>query len=123
MADFLKELPSRNRNNFAHYQADAANKCSHKRATVYLPTNDQADCPDQQGEHVPPFCRHKADHLTVTTTAVITTEKTNILLRYLHQQWDKKRERVNAKRRESASDSEACVAKKRIRVRDRDDDH
>lgn len=68
-----------------------------------------------------PFCvpAHTAD----PPTTVITTEKTNILLRYLHQQWDKKRERVNAKRRESASDSEACVAKKRVRVRDRDDDH
>jgi DET1- and DDB1-associated protein 1 len=34
---------------------------------------------------------------------VITTEKTNILLRYLHQQWDKKKA---LKKRETTHDNE-----------------
>lgn len=49
-AQFLKELPCRNRSNFSHYQVDSGPKSSHKKASAYLPTVDQADSPDQQGE-------------------------------------------------------------------------
>ena len=49
-AHFLRELPCRDRSNFAQYQADAAGKASHKKAAVYLPTSDQADSPEQQGQ-------------------------------------------------------------------------
>jgi DET1- and DDB1-associated protein 1 len=121
MDELLKQLPCRNRNNFAHFQADAANKISHKKAAVYLPTNDEADCPNQQGECI--SCELSVSITDVHVFAVITTEKTNILLRYLHQQWDKKRERVNAKRRESASDSETCTKKMRVRSGRDDADH
>lgn len=61
-ADFLKELPCRNSSNFAHYQADAVSKCSHKKAAVYLPTNDQADSPDQQSECYLFNASQAADH-------------------------------------------------------------
>ncbi|XP_067665239.1 DET1- and DDB1-associated protein 1-like [Haliotis asinina] len=66
MADFLKGLPSYNESNFAKFHTDSGCKSSIGRPTVYISTKDY---PSEQ---------------------VITTEKTNILLRYLHQQWDKK---------------------------------
>ncbi|XP_040911275.1 DET1- and DDB1-associated protein 1-like isoform X2 [Toxotes jaculatrix] len=59
--DFLKGLPVYNKNNFSRFHAD-----SNRRPSVYLPTREY---PSEQ---------------------IIVTEKTNILLRYLHQQWDKK---------------------------------
>ncbi|XP_037292143.2 DET1- and DDB1-associated protein 1 isoform X4 [Rhipicephalus microplus] len=65
-AEFLKGLPSYNENNFTRFQADSSCRTTVRRPSVYLPTRDHQ--PDQ----------------------VIITEKTNILLRYLHQQWDKK---------------------------------
>ena len=52
---------------------------SRSRSTVYVPTKD---IPSEQ---------------------VIVTEKTNILLRYLHQQWDKKAAHAaNAQRKREA---------------------
>ncbi|XP_002732940.1 DET1- and DDB1-associated protein 1-like [Saccoglossus kowalevskii] len=65
MSYFLKGLPSYNETNFTRFHCDST-KTSNRRPTVYLPTTEY---PSDQ---------------------VITTEKTNILLRYLHQQWDKK---------------------------------
>ncbi|XP_004542438.1 DET1- and DDB1-associated protein 1 [Maylandia zebra] len=64
--DFLKGLPVYNKNNFSRFHADSVCKASNRRPSVYLPTRDY---PSEQ---------------------IIVTEKTNILLRYLHQQWDKK---------------------------------
>ncbi|XP_045156596.1 DET1- and DDB1-associated protein 1-like [Mercenaria mercenaria] len=66
MADFLKELPSYDENNFTRFNAESGLKSNVKKPSVYICTKDH---PSEQ---------------------VITTEKTNILLRYLHQQWDKK---------------------------------
>ncbi|CAB3369014.1 DET1- and DDB1-associated protein 1 [Cloeon dipterum] len=66
VTDFLKGLPSYNENNFTKYHNDGGIRNNAKRPSVYLPTVD-----------------HPSDQ-------VIVTEKTNILLRYLHQQWDKK---------------------------------
>ncbi|XP_063770659.1 DET1- and DDB1-associated protein 1 isoform X3 [Pseudophryne corroboree] len=66
MADFLKGLPVYNENNFSRFHADSVCKASNRRPSVYLPTREY---PSDQ---------------------IIVTEKTNILLRYLHQQWDKK---------------------------------
>ncbi|KAK2164862.1 hypothetical protein LSH36_58g18068 [Paralvinella palmiformis] len=60
----MKGLPSYNENNFTRFHADSS--CKSKRPSVYICTKDY---PAEQ---------------------VITTDKTNILLRYLHQQWDKK---------------------------------
>ncbi|KAL4227424.1 DET1- and DDB1-associated protein 1 [Mactra antiquata] len=66
MADFLKELPSYDENNFTRFNAESGFKSNVKKPSVYICTKDH---PSEQ---------------------VITTEKTNILLRYLHQQWDRK---------------------------------
>lgn len=93
-AEFLKGLPSYNESNFTRFQADSSCKTTVRRPSVYLPTND-----------------HPSDQ-------VITTEKTNILLRYLHQQWDKK---CNSKKRDAtrsgaSQDDEASTARKRART-------
>ncbi|XP_076679724.1 DET1- and DDB1-associated protein 1 isoform X2 [Andrena cerasifolii] len=66
VAEFLKGLPSHNENNFANFHTDSGNRTCVKKPSVYLPTKDH---PSEQ---------------------VIVTEKTTILLRYLHHQWDKK---------------------------------
>uniref|UniRef100_A0AAQ4QSE4 DET1- and DDB1-associated protein 1 n=1 Tax=Gasterosteus aculeatus aculeatus TaxID=481459 RepID=A0AAQ4QSE4_GASAC len=70
-ADFLKGLPVYNKSNFSRFHADSVCKASNRRPSVYLPTRDY---PSEQ---------------------IIVTEKTNILLRYLHQQWDKKQRKGN----------------------------
>lgn len=64
MGDFLEGLPSYNENNFTRFHADTSHHRSSK-PTVYISTKDY---PSEQ---------------------VITTERASILLRYLHQQWDK----------------------------------
>ncbi|EGV99276.1 DET1- and DDB1-associated protein 1 [Cricetulus griseus] len=65
MADFLKGLPVY-KSNFSRVHSDSVCKASNRRPSVYLPTREYP------------------------TEQIIVTEKTNILLRYLHQQWDKK---------------------------------
>ncbi|CAB1323849.1 unnamed protein product [Coregonus sp. 'balchen'] len=65
-ADFLKGLPVYNKSNFSRFHADSVCKASNRRPSVYLPT-----------------CEYPSEQ-------IIVTEKTNILLRYLHHQWDKK---------------------------------
>ncbi|XP_058806626.1 DET1- and DDB1-associated protein 1 [Phymastichus coffea] len=66
VAEFLNGLPSINENNFANFHTDNGNRTCVKRPSVYLPTKEY---PSEQ---------------------VIVTEKTTIVLRYLHQRWDKK---------------------------------
>ncbi|KPP79219.1 DET1- and DDB1-associated protein 1-like, partial [Scleropages formosus] len=61
-ADFLKGLPVYNESNFSRFHADSVCKAS-------------ANC---------------NYNFFAVMIVVIVTEKTNILLRYLHQQWDKK---------------------------------
>ncbi|XP_056276418.1 DET1- and DDB1-associated protein 1-like [Pseudoliparis swirei] len=65
-SNFLKGLPVYNKSNFSRFHADSLCKASNRRPSVYLPTREY---PSEQ---------------------IIVTEKTSILLRYLHQQWDKK---------------------------------
>ncbi|NXB75094.1 DDA1 protein, partial [Donacobius atricapilla] len=67
-ADFLKGLPVYNKSNFSRFHADSVCK-----ASVSAPRNSRNSRNSQ-----------------ILTFPVIVTEKTNILLRYLHQQWDKK---------------------------------
>jgi DET1- and DDB1-associated protein 1 len=87
--EFLKNLPTHDVNNFTQIHS-ASQKPSGRmggaptvtttirnRANVYVPTKD-----------------HPAEQ-------IIVTEKTNILLRYLHQQWDKKAA-ANAQRKRDA---------------------
>ncbi|NXJ22760.1 DDA1 protein, partial [Dicrurus megarhynchus] len=63
-ADFLKGLPVYNKSNFSRFHADSVCKAS------------VSDPGIPQSRNSP--------------SRFIVTEKTNILLRYLHQQWDKK---------------------------------
>ncbi|XP_051957388.1 DET1- and DDB1-associated protein 1 isoform X1 [Xyrauchen texanus] len=79
-ADFLKGLPVYNKTNFSRFHADSVCKASNRRPSVYLPTREY---PSEQ---------------------IIVTEKTNILLRYLHQQWDKKN--AAKKREQEQADGE-----------------
>lgn len=90
-AEFLKGLPSYNEKNFTMFHSDSSVRVSVKRPSVYLPTKDY---PSEQ---------------------IIVTEKTNILLRYLHQQWERKN-----KKRENGSTTdqgeEGVTSRKRPRL-------
>lgn len=98
MADFLKELPSYNESNFTRFHADSGlGKTNMKRPAVYISTKDY---PVQQ---------------------VITTEKTNILLRYLHQQWDRKNSSKRDSTRASLESSEGTSPQKMPRLSQEDD--
>ena len=70
LSDFLKDLPTYNRENFTKISSESATASrqanSRTRPAMYVPTKDH---PEEQE---------------------IVTERTNILLRYLHQQLDKK---------------------------------
>ncbi|XP_052697732.1 DET1- and DDB1-associated protein 1-like [Crassostrea angulata] len=93
MADFLKELPSHNEDNFTRFHTDSSCRSNMRKPAVYISTVDH---PSEQ---------------------VITTEKTNILLRYLHQQWDKKNQ--NKKRdfsRASLDSAESSSSSKMPRL-------
>ena len=96
LGDFLRNLPTHNRENFSNVSAGGSYdiSCAQRqhnnsstgvscryRNPLYVPTKD---FPGEQR---------------------IVTEKTNILLRYLHQQWDKKaaqQEQLHRKREASA---------------------
>ena len=87
LSEFLKDLPTHNRDNFTRlptYTSSAGRPhhgqvTTRTRSTVYVPTKD------------------------VPSEQIIVTEKTNILLRYLHQQWDKKAaQAANAQRKREA---------------------
>ncbi|XP_067946105.1 DET1- and DDB1-associated protein 1-like [Watersipora subatra] len=84
MADFLKNLPCHNQQNFEHIEPASSNRgssghgsrntsCSVKMPPVFIQTKDY---PSEQ--------------------IMITTEKTNILLRYLQQQLDKRNKKREA---------------------------
>lgn len=72
--EFLKDLPSYDEHNFTLFNTDHGIRNCSKRPSIYLPTKD---IPSEQ---------------------IIVTEKTNILLRYLHQQWEKKNNNSPKKR-------------------------
>ncbi|VDI38489.1 DET1- and DDB1-associated protein 1-like [Mytilus galloprovincialis] len=96
MADFLKGLPSHDENNFTKYHTDASCKSSIRKPTVYISTKDY---PSEQ---------------------VITTEKTNILLRYLHQQWDKKNSNKKRDSSKASLDTSTETSSKMPRLGDDD---
>lgn len=93
VSDFLKNLPTHNSENFTKLNSSdgvAANgrpltsgsqqsMTSRHRPAVYVPTTDYP------------------------TEQLIVTERTNILLRYLHQQWDKKTASAQRKREAEAA--------------------
>ncbi|KAL0130206.1 hypothetical protein PUN28_002058 [Cardiocondyla obscurior] len=95
VAEFLKGLPSHDETNFANFHTDNGNRTCVKRPSVYLPTKDY---PSEQ---------------------IIVTEKTTILLRYLHQQWDKKnadRKREFLSTNGDVQDDASTVRSKRPRL-------
>ena len=88
----LSQLPSFNSDNFAKYSGGGGQR-STGRPSVYLPTCDQKDDPHEQ---------------------VIKNDHTNILLRFLHQNWNQKDR--SGKRRDAHSESEPGSSKKKPRV-------
>jgi DET1- and DDB1-associated protein 1 len=109
LSDYLKDLPTYNRDNFTRIASHDVNSggagtpnsrsgttavTSRQRPSVYVPTKDY---PSEQ---------------------VIVTEKTNILLRYLHQQLDKKIAITAQKKREAdtASSGDTEVGRKKARL-------
>ncbi|GIY26944.1 DET1- and DDB1-associated protein 1 [Caerostris darwini] len=94
-AEFLKGLPSRNQNNFSRFQPDSSCKSTSKKTSVYLPTKDN---PSEQ---------------------IITTEKSTILLRYLQQQFDKKKN--HSKRENDRAGPSGLVSNPRKRIRVEED--
>uniref|UniRef100_A0A0K8TSK7 DET1- and DDB1-associated protein 1 n=1 Tax=Tabanus bromius TaxID=304241 RepID=A0A0K8TSK7_TABBR len=76
VSEFLKDLPCHNEENFSLFNTENGIR-TWKRPSVYLPTEES---PSEQ---------------------IIVIEKKNILLRYLHQQWDKK---TAPKKREHANE-------------------
>lgn len=85
-----------------------------KRPSVYLPT---IDIPAEQSKENKLAGKKSFPNSTFSHLSVIITEKKNILLRYLHQTWDKK----NApKKREAESTPSDNLFRKRIRL-DRSD--
>ncbi|KAG9332212.1 hypothetical protein JZ751_015503 [Albula glossodonta] len=91
-ADFLKGLPVYNKTNFSRFHADSVCKASNRRPSVYLPTREY---PSEQ---------------------IIVTEKTNILLRYLHQQWNKKN--AAKKREQDQGEGESPAPPRKVARRD-----
>ncbi|PFX34908.1 DET1- and DDB1-associated protein 1-like [Stylophora pistillata] len=81
MGDLLKELPSFNQRNFSKYCTDSSSKPTNRRPVVYLPTKEDG-----------------------AAEQVIVTDKANILLRYLHQQWEVKNTQSGKKRDVDSAD-------------------
>ncbi|XP_055548886.1 DET1- and DDB1-associated protein 1 [Wyeomyia smithii] len=96
ITEFLKDLPCHNEENFSLFNTENGVKTSSKRPSVYIQT---AEIPSEQ---------------------VIVTEKKNILLRYLHQQWDKK----NApKKRDHGNEPSSDALRKRPRLENRENNN
>ncbi|XP_045154763.1 DET1- and DDB1-associated protein 1 isoform X1 [Echinops telfairi] len=98
-ADFLKGLPVYNKSNFSRFHADSVCKASNRRPSVYLPTREY---PSEQ---------------------IIVTEKTNILLRYLHQQWDKKNAAKKRDQEQVDLEGESSAPPRKIARTDSQDMH
>ncbi len=103
ISDLLKNLPTHNSDNFTRLNFEGGSGAGRRsggsvttkqKSTVYVPTKD---IPSEQ---------------------IIVTEKTNILLRYLHQQLDKKIAATAQKKREgdSSLSGDQEVARKKARL-------
>ena len=95
-ANFLKDLPIYNQENFSkiHEVDGSQTPTQDKRQTKYVPTEDYSL--DEQE---------------------IVTEKTNILLRYLHQQLDKKLSLIqNNTKREASKEPNEVPLRKKVRL-------
>ena len=94
-ANFLKDLPIYNQENFSKiHEVDGSQTTQDKRQTKYVPTEDYSL--DEQE---------------------IVTEKTNILLRYLQQQLDKKLSLIqNNTKREASKEPNEVPLRKKVRL-------
>ncbi|XP_065207838.1 DET1- and DDB1-associated protein 1 [Planococcus citri] len=99
VTEFLKTLPSYDKNNFSRFHTDSTNRTCVKRPSVYISTEE---IPSEQ---------------------IIVTEKTNILLRYLHQRWENNAQNTlpQQKKRDQApesgnSDEMNIIPRKRLRI-------
>ena len=95
-ANFLKDLPTYNQENFTKiHEVDVSQQTPTKgrRQTKYVPTDEYS--PDEQE---------------------IVTEKTNILLRYLHQQLDKKLSLIQNPKREASKEPNEVPLRKKVRL-------
>ncbi|XP_050682717.1 DET1- and DDB1-associated protein 1 [Leptidea sinapis] len=93
--EFLKDLPSYDEQNFSLFNTDNGIRNCSKRPSIYLPTKD---IPSEQ---------------------IIVTEKTNILLRFLHQQWEKKNNNASIRKRDQCNteqNGDERVPRKRPRL-------
>jgi len=88
--DFLKGLPSQHPENFQKWSLDGPKSNITKKPSTYVPTKDLSQ--DEQ--------------------QVIVTDKANIVLRYLHNQYDKKQK--GSKRENATLDDES--GRKRARI-------
>jgi len=88
VSDLLKDLPSRNSENFTKINIDNHHRSNSAKKSTYLTTKD------------------------IPSDQVIVTEKANILLRYLHQQWNKKA----VKKRAGEADTQEEVPGKKARL-------
>ncbi|XP_076815722.1 DET1- and DDB1-associated protein 1-like isoform X2 [Clavelina lepadiformis] len=77
----LKSFPTIDKNNFSKFQPDSADKKPAKKLSLYISTEDNT--PEQ----------------------VIKKDRSNILLRYLYQQLDKKNKSDDASKRKAAEGS------------------
>jgi len=99
VSDFLKDLPTRNRENFTRLHCDASGSGS-PGGSLYASRNTVTTRGRGSFNYVPTK--------DIPADAVIVTEKTNILLRYLHQQWDKKDKSAARKRELEAAAAAAA---------------
>lgn len=86
--EFLKDLPCHNQENFSLFNTDNGIRTSSKRPSLYLPTSEAPGAEQRKFNFY--FKKKIIFNLIFCFLLVIVTEKKNILLRYLHQQWDKK---------------------------------
>ncbi|XP_015906875.1 DET1- and DDB1-associated protein 1 [Parasteatoda tepidariorum] len=95
-AEFLKGLPSYNENNFTRFTPDPSCRSFMRKSAVYLPTKDH---PSEQ---------------------IIVTEKTTILLRYLQQHYEKKRNHLKRDTDSAGPSNGFGNSRKRTRLIDDD---
>lgn len=119
--DFLKDLPSFNKDNFTLHSDLSAR--SSRRPSIYLPTEDiPSEVSAWENVILIAPCifwiveNSQSHPPRIPFQQIIITEKKHILLRYLHQQWNKKN---NSKKRENGNLGEFGPAKRmRLDVED-----
>lgn len=113
VTEFLKDLPSFNKDNFTLHSDLSAR--SSRRPSIYLPTEEiPSEVSDWKGGLERILFIYQVASCVPPLQQIIITEKKHILLRYLHQQWNKKN---NSKKRENGATPTEWPAK-RMRLED-----